>query len=414
MGCTSISSSNSSNTPTPTRTYHGSIKSLFDIASVAFKIDPYIPSIGPINSSKSSSSTSSSMDNTASPVTKMDEVNYKKEQKLFEDVDTVSIDYLTGDNKVRILKKQKHSKTKCKIISNKQYVHQHSNDEKRQKKRIKKMRDLNAFYNDTQSDSELNKGKKIRDKIKKISIRVPGDPNILYKNWKKSKLCSLKKVKSSPQIHKMQANEQNISNNKLAFSQNVKMRNRINSYPPNSYFYPYSLSSSSPPSSTNNFVIFPTLKRSQSLDSDVPEKKETRFRMNSYPQSKHSKKRKKQINLDEILKSNIVIERISNNDDSKQSECTLHGVNEFAAKKEKRIKKQIIVVVKEILLSQYMRNLYRFINGMKMRMTVKMRINFLCYPFNLETNQRIKVKIKTASNINTKKQHQNLILLESL
>merc|ERR1719410_151885 len=108
-------------------------------------------------------------------------------------------------------KKQKHSKTKGMNV-HKQTV----------KKRIDKAK------------SSATSCKKIRDKIKKISIRVPGDPNALYKQWKKSKfgqLGSLKKVKSSPQIHSMQHMQRKPDKLDLD-AMKVRNRQRLNSYPP--------------------------------------------------------------------------------------------------------------------------------------------------------------------------------------
>eukprot|EP01083_Nonionella_stella_P000824 2361_1 len=53
----------------------------------------------------------------------------------------------------------------------------------RDKKKNKKSVDKNSHCD---SDSELQKKDKIGDKIKNISVRLPGDPNGLYKYWKRT------------------------------------------------------------------------------------------------------------------------------------------------------------------------------------------------------------------------------------
>merc|ERR1712154_760895 len=68
--------------------------------------------------------------------------------------------------------------------------HRHRSDKNMKNKKIKK-RSLDTTNSDFWSDGEINKPSKnrknIKDKIKKISIRVPGDPDGLYKHWKRTK-----------------------------------------------------------------------------------------------------------------------------------------------------------------------------------------------------------------------------------
>ena len=87
--------------------------------------------------------------------------------------------------------------------------HRHSKHESKRKRR-KKKKSIEASYSD--SDSELSKGK-IKDKIKKISIRVPGDPNGIYKHWKRTKShlkSTLLKTKSSPHLNIFNEEEEDL------------------------------------------------------------------------------------------------------------------------------------------------------------------------------------------------------------
>merc|ERR1711933_689851 len=135
-------------------------------------------------------------------------------------------------------------------------------------------------------DSELQKKGKIKDKIKKISIRVPGDPNGIYKHWKRKTKSLLKKTKSSPHLQIFNEEEEEVMNHNVLYGKTKQIlnidessklstmstmktkymnhknnddqihklqRDRLNSYPPNNMMY--SLKSphlSSPSSSQSN------------------------------------------------------------------------------------------------------------------------------------------------------------------
>ena len=104
--------------------------------------------------------------------------------------------------------------------------HRHKHESKRKRRKKKKSHD--STYSD--SDSELSKGK-VKDKIKKISIRVPGDPNSIYKHWKRTKShlkSTLLKTRSqsSPHLNIFNEEEEDDLNYNVDLNDTSSMHSR--------------------------------------------------------------------------------------------------------------------------------------------------------------------------------------------
>eukprot|EP01083_Nonionella_stella_P089059 248486_1 len=334
---TSMSSSPSASSNTPTPTTYNTSNSLFNIPSTNNHPPciPNVGCMSKTSSIASSSSASASpspsvTDTTVSPVTKMD---LFKDLKIFEDIDTdehserfsnndVTIDYLTGDkhcfnggrkkkqrnyndfpstsqpqtpitpqsplnsnslhhnlnNKVpeplngKTVSAHKSRKKRHKH-RHKHRHHHHRHHSSHRERKNKKKRRRSERNSCSDSDSELQKKGQIRDKIKTISIRVPGDPNGLYKCWKRTKHMakkmdttsahsSLRICAENEETHVTQL-QQSLLDLKVKTNKSTnKNRDRLNSYPPNNVIY----SIKSPQSFDNDHAqsIPPLIKSSQS------------------------------------------------------------------------------------------------------------------------------------------------------